>query len=146
MEEIVSSIQTDHWKTVRIQNHLSYFSKELMSSLVLQSTLLILIIATPAFFWVVFPVRAFFDPFTSNLSVSSYLFIYFGCTCGMWKFLGLGTNPCHSSNSSHCSDNTGSLTNCTARELPGTPTSKTYPPNIWHWELIGYVSTRPKVL
>ena len=26
-----------------------------------------------------------------------YLFIYFGCACGKWKFLGQGLNPHHSS-------------------------------------------------
>ena len=25
----------------------------------------------------------------------------FGCTCGMWKFLGQGLNPYHSSDPSH---------------------------------------------
>ena len=34
-----------------------------------------------------------------------------------WKFPGKGLNPCHSSDLSHCSDNTGSLTCCTTREL-----------------------------
>ena len=34
-----------------------------------------------------------------------------GCnTCGMQKFLGQGSNPCHSSDLSHRSDNAGSLT------------------------------------
>ena len=37
-----------------------------------------------------------------------YLFI-FGLACGMWKFLDQGTNPCHSSNPSCWSDNTGSF-------------------------------------
>ena len=34
----------------------------------------------------------------------------------MWKFPGQGWNPCHSSNPSHCSDNTRSLTCGTTRE------------------------------
>lgn len=42
----------------------------------------------------------------SILLAIKFLFLpfFFGCTCGMWKFLGQGSNPCHSS------DNTGSLT------------------------------------
>ena len=40
----------------------------------------------------------------------------FGIALGMWKFPGQGSNPCHRSNPSHCSDNTGSLTCCTTRE------------------------------
>ena len=47
-----------------------------------------------------------------------YLFIFFGCTCGIWKFLGQGSNLCHSSDQSCCSDNTRSLTCCAIRELP----------------------------
>ena len=35
----------------------------------------------------------------------------------MYKFLGQGTNPHHSSNLSLCSDNARSLTHCAAREL-----------------------------
>ena len=33
-------------------------------------------------------------------------------------FLGQGSNPCHSSNQGHSSDNTRSLTYCATRELP----------------------------
>ena len=42
---------------------------------------------------------------------------FFGCAHGKWKFPGQGSNPWHTSNPSHCSDNTGSLTCCTKREL-----------------------------
>ena len=35
----------------------------------------------------------------------------------MWKFPGQGSNPCHSSEPSHCSDNVGSLICCNTREL-----------------------------
>ena len=35
----------------------------------------------------------------------------------MCKFPGREMNPCHSNDPSHCSDNTGSLTCCTTREL-----------------------------
>ena len=36
-----------------------------------------------------------------------------------WKSLGQGLNPRHSNDSSCCSDNIGSLTHRTTRELPG---------------------------
>ena len=37
--------------------------------------------------------------------------------CDMWEFPGQGSNLCHSSNLSHCSDSARSLTGCTMREL-----------------------------
>ena len=40
-----------------------------------------------------------------------------GSTRSTWKFPGQGLNLCHSSNTSHCNDNTGSLMNCSTREL-----------------------------
>ena len=43
-----------------------------------------------------------------------FLFVH---TYGIWKFLAQGSNLCHSSNPSHCSDNARSLTSCPAREL-----------------------------
>ena len=42
---------------------------------------------------------------------------FFGCTYGMWNFLGWGWNPGYSSNLSHCNVNTESLNCCTTREL-----------------------------
>ena len=42
---------------------------------------------------------------------------FFGHICGMWKFLGQGSNP-SLSNPSLCSDNARSLIWCTTRELP----------------------------
>ena len=42
---------------------------------------------------------------------------FFGCARGMWKFLGHGLKPCHSSDPGCCSDNAGSLTCCATREL-----------------------------
>ena len=39
-----------------------------------------------------------------------FIHLYFGHTCGMQKFLGQGSNLCHSGNWSHNSDNVGSLT------------------------------------
>ena len=47
----------------------------------------------------------------------NYFFFLFGCTCGMWKFPGQGSNPRHSSDLGQYSDNTRSLTQCTTREL-----------------------------
>ena len=41
------------------------------------------------------------------LHVSIFFFDY---ACGMWKFLGQGSNLCHSSNQCHSSDNAKSLT------------------------------------
>ena len=42
---------------------------------------------------------------------------FFGCSYGMWKSLGQGLDLDHSSDLSSCSNNTGSLTRCTTREL-----------------------------
>ena len=53
------------------------------------------------------------NTFTFLMQVSlfylPFFFLFFGHTCRMWKLPGQGSNPCHSSNPSHCSDNTGSL-------------------------------------
>ena len=38
---------------------------------------------------------------------------FFVVTHSMWKFPGQGLYPCHSSNPSHCGNNTRSLTQCT---------------------------------
>lgn len=46
----------------------------------------------------------------------SILFL-FGCAHGLLKFLSQGANPHHSSDQSLSSDNSGSLTLCTTREL-----------------------------
>ena len=40
----------------------------------------------------------------------------FGHACGMWKFLGQGSNP-HTRDPSRCSDNARSLTCCAIREF-----------------------------
>ena len=40
---------------------------------------------------------------------SHNLLYFFGHPCCMWKFLGQGSNPSHSSELSHSSDNTRSL-------------------------------------
>ena len=47
-----------------------------------------------------------------------FFFFFFGHICGMWKFPGQGSNPCHSSNPSHCSENARSLTCCTHKRTP----------------------------
>ena len=49
----------------------------------------------------------------------SFFFFFFGWTCSKQKFPGQGSNPQHSSNPSHCSDNTWSLTHRVSRELLG---------------------------
>ena len=46
-----------------------------------------------------------------------FILILFGCTHDMWKFLGQGSNPCHSNDPSHCSDKAKSLTQCATREV-----------------------------
>ena len=46
------------------------------------------------------------------VSFSSPFSPLFGHACGMWKFPGQGSNPCHSSD-----NNAGSLTHCATREL-----------------------------
>ena len=58
------------------------------------------------------------SPCVISSSYIFYLFIYFCHAHSTWKFLGQGSNPCHSSDSSHRSDNAGSLTPCTTKELP----------------------------
>ena len=47
------------------------------------------------------------------------LLVCFGCTCGMQKFLGQGSNLHQSSDTSHSSGNTGSLNSWATRELEG---------------------------
>ena len=42
---------------------------------------------------------------------------FFGYTQGMQKFLGQGSNLCHSSDLSHSSDNAGSLTHEVIKEF-----------------------------
>ena len=54
---------------------------------------------------------------TEALHFLSYL-MFFGCTSGMQKFPGQGSNPRHSSDPSHRSDNTRYLTHWATWELP----------------------------
>ena len=42
--------------------------------------------------------------------------VLFGCAHGMWKFLGQGSNPCHSSDLSCCNDNVRCLIYCITME------------------------------
>ena len=56
----------------------------------------------------------------------SFLFFIFGCACSMWQFLGQGWNWCHSCDLNHISDNAGSLTCCTTRELQEHYSSRSY--------------------
>ena len=44
-------------------------------------------------------------------------FFLFGHAFCMQKFLGQGSNLCHSIDLSHCTDKLGSLTSCTSRKL-----------------------------
>ena len=53
----------------------------------------------------------------TELGKNTILF-FFGCTCGLWKFLGQGSNLRHSCNQNHSSDNAGFLTCWATRELP----------------------------
>ena len=46
-----------------------------------------------------------------------FIYLFFGHTHSVWKFLGQGSNSCHNSDPSQCSDTARSLTHCTAREL-----------------------------
>ena len=58
---------------------------------------------------------------------SLFFFFFFGCTCGIWKFVGQGPNLSHS-----CDDlcyncgNTGSLTHYTTAGTPRDLTVLTY--------------------
>ena len=54
------------------------------------------------------------------LSSSACLLSFFiDHACGMWRFLGQGSNPSHGSDLSRCSDNAGSLAHHSTRELLG---------------------------
>ena len=68
---------------------------------------------------------------TRKLLLSILYLCIFGHALSMWKFLGQGLNPHHSSNLGHCSDDTGSLTCCTTRELP-IFFSKSVEFPVWH--------------
>ena len=69
----------------------------------------------PFFFFFFF----FFCPlYISYCHVLLSLSLFFlGHMSSVWKFPGQGSNPCHSSSPSWCSNNVRSLTLCTTREL-----------------------------
>ena len=54
---------------------------------------------------------------SSHCSFNFHSFSFSACSCGMWTFLDQGWNLRHSRDLSHSSDNAGSLTCCTTREL-----------------------------
>ena len=63
---------------------------------------------------ILFP-HLYFESFFITLVVFCLFFWPCPSLC-MWKFLGQGSNPSHSNNPSHCSEDTGFPTRCTARE------------------------------
>ena len=52
-----------------------------------------------------------------NVQSGFIYLLFFGCICGMWKFLGQGLNLCHTNNPSHCSNSAGSLACSATGEL-----------------------------
>ena len=57
-------------------------------------------------------------------------------TCSMQKFLGQASNPCHSSDLNHSSDNAGSKTHQATRELLKLLLSFCFlGPHLWHMEV-----------
>ena len=72
-----------------------------------------------------------------------FFFLFnFGHPCGMWKFWGQGFNSHHSSDPSHCSDNTRSLTHCAMRELlccllGSLSGVKSHCPKVSDWDVSG---------
>ena len=46
---------------------------------------------------------------TNTVSFFFFFFFFFGCTCSTQRFMGQESNPHHSSNQSHSSDNSRSL-------------------------------------
>ena len=73
-----------------------------------------------------------------EISISKWicLFFFFGCVCGMWKFLGQELNLSHGSNPNHCSDNTRSLTLCATKITLGS---------LFHMHHITYYTQRFRV-
>ena len=58
---------------------------------------------------------------THRIILFIYLFFlsfFLGLHHNMWTFLGQRSNPCLSSNPSHCSDNARSLIDCFTRDFP----------------------------
>lgn len=64
--------------------------------------------------------KAFYDCKDERIISLLYFhlfFFFFGCTHGMWKFLGQEMNACHRTKPSHSSDNVRSLMRCIIKEL-----------------------------
>ena len=58
-------------------------------------------------------------PLFPLISISSFVCLFVHYVCDMWKFPGEGSSLRHSSDLSHCSDDSGgTLTCCAPRELP----------------------------
>ena len=70
------------------------------------------------YYAIIFTIFLFAGLLTNNQSFFICLFSGGGYAHSIWKFLDQGSNPCHSSNLSHSSDNSGSLTCQDIRELP----------------------------
>ena len=64
----------------------------------------------------------FFNKFLITLQAHFLFFFFFfegGChDLSIWRFLGQGSDSCHSNNQSPCRDNARSLTHCSTREIP----------------------------
>ena len=56
--------------------------------------------------------------YLKNTFLWAFFVVCFGHSCGMWKFPGQGSNPCHSSDPGLCTDNARSLIYYAIRELP----------------------------
>ena len=56
-------------------------------------------------------------PVAMGHNISNGTFFFFFDALSTWKFLGQRSNPHHSRNLSHCSNNAGALTHCATREL-----------------------------
>ena len=50
-----------------------------------------------------------------------FLFVFYGRTHGIWKFLDQGLNPSHSCDLCHSCGDAGSLTHCTRRRIKPAP-------------------------
>ena len=54
--------------------------------------------------WILLPLW-YLRVFILMYRLTSLFLFFFGCTGSLWKFLGQGSNPCHSCSESHSSDN-----------------------------------------
>ena len=72
-----------------------------------------------------------YPPLSKILLIVSVL--SFGHAWDTWKFQGQGLNPNHSSSLGCCSDNAGSLSCCTTRELHFSLYSTYFPEDLINW-------------